>query len=77
MDDAYSLLWYLHYGLYDGLYEYTVAAAIEGATLNIPSIAISVDSFKPGDFSTSKIVVHKVINFIKIKEEMQIKNSQL
>tara|TARA_Y100001970_G_C14094297_1_gene781750 strand:- start:79 stop:831 length:753 start_codon:yes stop_codon:yes gene_type:complete len=47
------------------IYSGTVAAAIEGATLNIPSIAISIDSFKPRNFSTSKIVLRKIINFIK------------
>ena len=47
------------------IYSGTVAAAIEGATLDIPSIAISIDSYKPGSFSTSKIVVRKVINFIE------------
>ena len=47
------------------IYSGTVAAAIEGATLNIPSIALSVDSSKPRNFSTSKIVVRKVINFLK------------
>ena len=47
------------------IYSGTVAAAIEGATLDIPSIAISVDSFKPRTFSTSKIVIRKVINFIE------------
>ena len=47
------------------IYSGTVAAAIEGATLNIPSIAISVDSFRPKNFSTSKIVVRKIINFIE------------
>ena len=47
------------------IYSGTVAAALEGATQNIPSIAISVDSFKPKSFSTSKIVVRKVINFIE------------
>ena len=47
------------------IYSGTVAAAIEGATLDIPSIAISVDSFRPRNFSTSKIVVRKVINFIE------------
>ncbi len=47
------------------IYSGTVAAAIEGSTLNIPSIAISVDSFKPRNFSTSKIVVRKIINFME------------
>ena len=47
------------------IYSGTVAAAIEGATLDIPSIAISIDSFKPRNFSTSKIVVRKIINFIE------------
>ena len=47
------------------IYSGTVAAAIEGATLDIPSIAISIDSFRPRNFSTSKIVVRKVINFIE------------
>jgi len=47
------------------IYSGTVAAAIEGATLNIPSIAISVDSFKPRNFSTSKIVVRKIINYLE------------
>tara|TARA_Y100001970_G_scaffold111315_1_gene138966 strand:+ start:4259 stop:5011 length:753 start_codon:yes stop_codon:yes gene_type:complete len=46
------------------IYSGTVAAAIEGATLNIPSIAISIDSFRPTNFSTSKIVVRKIIDFI-------------
>ena len=35
---------------YNIIYSGTVAAAIEGATLNIPSIALSVDSFKPKNF---------------------------
>ena len=47
------------------IYSGTVAAALEGATQNIPSIAISVDSFKPKSFSSSKIVARKVINLIK------------
>jgi len=47
------------------IYSGTVAAAIEGATLNIPSIAISIDSFRPRNFSTSKIVVRKIMNYIK------------
>ena len=47
------------------IYSGTIAAAIEGATLDIPSIAISIDSYKPGSFSTSKIVVRKVINFME------------
>ncbi len=47
------------------IYSGTVAAAIEGATLDIPSVAISIDSYKPGSFSTSKIVVRKVINFME------------
>ena len=47
------------------IYSGTVAAAIEGATLNIPSIAISIDSIKPNNFLTSKIVVRKVMNIIE------------
>ena len=44
------------------IYSGTVAAAIEGAMQNIPSIAFSIDSFNPKSFDTSKIIIRQVIN---------------
>ena len=46
------------------IYSGTVAAAVEGAVLGIPSIAISIDSYNPVSFETSKVVVRKVIKFL-------------
>ena len=43
------------------IYSGTVAAAIEGAMQNIPSIAFSIDSFNPKSFDTSKIIVRQII----------------
>ncbi len=44
------------------IYSGTVAAAIEGAMQNIPSIAFSIDSFKPKSFDTSKSIIRQIIN---------------
>ena len=44
------------------IYSGTVAAAIEGAMQNIPSIAFSVDSFNPRSFETSKSIIRQIIN---------------
>ena len=42
----------------------TVAAAVEGAAAGIPSAAISIDSYSPVSFETSKVVVRKVIKLL-------------
>lgn len=44
------------------LYSGTISAATEGTFLGIPSIAISLDSLRDMDFSTSKIVAKKIVN---------------
>ena len=44
------------------IYSGTVAAAIEGAMQNIPSIAFSIDSFNPKSFDTSKSIIRQIIN---------------
>ena len=44
------------------IYSGTVAAAIEGAMQNIPSIAFSIDSFNPKNFDTSKGIIRQIIN---------------
>ena len=44
------------------IYSGTVAAAIEGAMQNIPSIAFSIDSFNPKSFETSKSIIRQIIN---------------
>lgn len=44
------------------IYSGTVAAAIEGAMQNIPSIAFSIDSFNPKSFDTSKCIIRQIIN---------------
>ena len=44
------------------IYSGTVAAAIEGAMQNIPSIAFSIDSFNPKSFDTSKYIIRQIIN---------------
>ena len=44
------------------IYSGTIAAAIEGAVVGIPSIAFSVDSFNLNSFETCKAVVRKVVN---------------
>ena len=46
------------------IYSGSVAAAVEGATLGIPSIEISIDSYNPVSFETSKTVVRKVIKLL-------------
>jgi len=46
------------------IYSGTVAAAIEGAMQNIPSIAFSVDSFNPRSFETSKSIIRQIINLV-------------
>mgnify|MGYP006261171701 FL=1 len=47
---------------YNIIYSGTVAAAIEGAMQNIPSIAFSIDSFNPKSFDTSKSIIRQIIN---------------
>ena len=44
------------------IYSGTVAAAMEGAMQNIPSIAFSIDSFNPKSFDTSKSIIRQIIN---------------
>ena len=46
------------------IYSGTVAAAVEGAAAGIPSVAISIDSYSPISFETSKVVVCKVIKLL-------------
>tara|TARA_B100001564_G_scaffold343222_1_gene339588 strand:+ start:1691 stop:2443 length:753 start_codon:yes stop_codon:yes gene_type:complete len=43
------------------IYSGTVAAAVEGAMQNIPSIAFSLDSSDPVSFDNSKIIVRQII----------------
>lgn len=43
------------------LYSGTISAATEGTFLGIPSIAISLDSIRGGDWSGAKIVAKKVV----------------
>ena len=47
---------------YNIIYSGTVAAAVEGAMQNIPSIAFSIDSFNPKSFDTSKSIIRQIIN---------------
>ena len=44
------------------IYSGTVAAAIEGAMQNIPSIAFSIDSFNPKSFDNAKSIIRQIIN---------------
>ena len=44
------------------IYSGTVAAALEGAMQNIPSIAFSIDSFNPKSFDTAKSIIRQIIN---------------
>tara|TARA_B110000438_G_C15757206_1_gene625633 strand:+ start:546 stop:1304 length:759 start_codon:yes stop_codon:yes gene_type:complete len=46
------------------IYSGTVAAAVEGAVVGIQSIALSIDSYNPTSFETSKAVVRKMIKFV-------------
>ena len=43
------------------IYSGTVAAALEGAMQNIPSIAFSIDSSNPKSFESSKIIIRQII----------------
>jgi len=51
----------------DALYSGTVSAATEGAILNIPSIAVSLDTFKEPNFDPSTRFVRSLIQVIKEK----------
>ena len=44
------------------IYSGTVAAAMEGAMQNIPSIAFSIDSFNPKSFDNAKSIIRQIIN---------------
>ncbi len=46
------------------IYSGTVSAATEAAVLGIPSIAVSVDSFKPVSFSASAEFIHKLVPLV-------------
>ena len=50
------------------IYSGTVSAAIEGSLLGVPSFAISLDTFDPISFSTSKSIIHKIINKIELSK---------
>ena len=47
------------------IYSGTIAAATEGAMLGIPSIAISLNSFRNDEFRGSKEASRKVVRFVK------------
>jgi 5'-nucleotidase len=51
----------------DVIYSGTVAGAIEGRFLGLPSIAVSLASWKGENFATVATVIQKVINNIKTK----------
>ncbi len=51
------------------IYSGTVAAALEGAMQNIPSIAFSIDSLNPKSFDNSKIIIRQIIK-IAIKNKI-------
>ncbi len=46
------------------IYSGTVSAATEGAVLGIPSIAVSIDSFEPADFSAAQEFIPKLVNMV-------------
>lgn len=55
------------------IYSGTVAAALEGAMQNIPSIAFSIDSSNPKSFESSKIIIRQIIRLAiehKIKKNL-------
>ena len=49
----------------DVLYSGTVAAAMEGRFLGLPSIAVSLNSFEPGHFETAADVVVKFVEHLQ------------
>ena len=50
------------------IYSGTVSAAIEGSFLGIPSFAISLDTFDPISFITSKSIIRRIINKIGLSK---------
>lgn len=48
----------------DALYSGTVAAAIEGRHLGLPSVAVSMASFHPKHFSTAAVITKKIITHL-------------
>ena len=50
------------------IYSGTVSAAIEGSFLGIPSFAISLDTFDPINFITSKSIIRRIINKIELSK---------
>ena len=51
----------------DVLYSGTVAAAMEGRHLGLPSIAVSMNSFEPLHYETGAIAVEKIITNLQAK----------
>lgn len=51
----------------DVLYSGTVSAAIEGAIHNIPSVAISLDSWNSSDFSVAASFAEKLITTMRVQ----------
>ena len=50
------------------IYSGTVSAAIEGSFLGIPSFAISLDTFNPISFISSKSIIRRIINKIELSK---------
>ena len=50
------------------IYSGTVSAAIEGSLLGVPSFAISLDTFDPISFITSKSIIRRIINKIELSK---------
>lgn len=46
------------------IYSGTVSAATEAALLGIPSIAVSIDSFEPADFSPAALFIPKLVALV-------------
>jgi len=51
----------------DVLYSGTVAAAMEGRHLGLPSIAVSMDSYQPEYYETAAIAIEKIISTLQAK----------
>jgi 5'-nucleotidase len=47
------------------IYSGTVSAATEAAVMGVPSIAVSIDSFKTGDFSAALQFIPDLLNLVK------------
>jgi 5'-nucleotidase len=49
------------------IYSGTVSAATEAAVLGVPSVAVSIDSFHPADFSAVSEFIPRLLKLIEIK----------